>query len=318
MARSPRISVIIPTCGRAELLLQCVHSILQGNYRDFEILVVDQDTNQTLKHSLIQRFPGETGLRYFYLDKAGASKARNFGVERAKGEIVAFIDDDAIADLGWLSAVADTFLTVRPAPALVGGCIKPLWSRARPSWYPPEREYLLGLYDIGDQLCPMPEHDEPIAANMAGLREEILALGGFDENLGPNYFRRRPMLTGEEAILGQRARRAGHKLYYQPEAKVYHQISEAKLTKRHFLRRHFWEGVTVIIEMHLLGNLDSGKRKHVLYHLAVIMKSLGFSLFPGLQKPSLPSAARMLALSKVAFSAGVLYGLWTLDSPSAT
>lgn len=317
MAQSPQISVIIPTCGRPELLLQCVDSILKGSYRNFEILVIDQDANQILKQSLIQRFPNEARLNYFFLDKAGASRARNFGVQKAKGEIVAFIDDDAAADPGWLSAIADAFSTVRPTPALVGGRIDPLWPHDRPEWYPKEREFLLGLYNIGDETCPFPEHDLPICANMAGLREVIIALGGFDENLGPNYFRKRPMLTGEEAILGRRARRAGYKLCYQPKARVYHQISKAKLTRSYFLRRHFWEGVTIITERHLLGDLGSGKSKHILYHLAMIAKSLSLFLFPGLQNRFQP-AARMLALSKAAYSSGVLYGLLTLDTSART
>jgi GT2 family glycosyltransferase len=313
MAQSPQVSVIIPTCGRPGLLLQCVDSILKGSYESFEILVIDQNANQTLKQSLVQQFLNETRLKYFFLDKAGASRARNFGVKKAKGEIVAFIDDDAVADPGWLSAIADTFSTVRPIPALIGGCIKPLWPQARPNWYPTEREYLLGLYNIGDELCPLPEHDQPIAVNMAGLREVIIALGGFDEHLGPNYFRKHPMITGEDAILGQRARRAGYELYYQPKAKVYHQISKAKLTRSHFLRRHFWEGVTIITQMHLLGDLESEKGKLILYHLAMIVKSLGLFLFPGFQN-KFQLAARMLALSKVVYSAGVLYALLTLDT----
>src|SRR4051812_37800437 len=122
---TPLVSVIIPTYKRPALLLQCITSILRGDYRNYEILVVDQDPSQTLKYRLGQEFADETRLVYLFLDKAGASRARNFGIQHAKGKIVAFIDDDAIADAGWLSAIAELFLTVEPSPALMGGRIDP-------------------------------------------------------------------------------------------------------------------------------------------------------------------------------------------------
>ena len=277
--RSPQISVVIPTCGRPTLLLDCVASIISGRYGDCEILVIDQDPKCRLQDHLSQRFPGEIRLRYFFLNQAGASRARNFGIQEARSGIVAFIDDDAIADPMWLQAIHDIFLAVEAPPDLIGGKIEPLWPGKRPEWYPHECEYLLGLYNIGDDVCMMPAHDQPISANMAGARQVIQALGGFDENLGPNYFRRHPMVTGEDAMLGKRARQAQCLLYYQPQAKVFHRISEVKLTRRYFLRRHFWEGVTVITEMHLLSQLDSGKLGHLRYHAKTVVKSLVASLF---------------------------------------
>jgi hypothetical protein len=85
-----------------------------------------------------------------------------------------------------------------------------VWAGSRPGWYPPQREFLLGLYDIGEHLCPLPVGDLPIGANMAGLRQVILDHGRFEETMGPNYFKKRKMITGEETILGQRIRASGH------------------------------------------------------------------------------------------------------------
>lgn len=309
------VSVIIPTCNRAMLLLQCVASILAGTYAHYEILIIDQDAKQTLKERLMQDFPDESRVVYLFLDKGGASRARNYGVQRARGHIVAFIDDDAVADPLWLSAIVELFETVQPQPALMAGRIDPIWNDRRPDWYPVEREYLLGLYNIGNDIRVMPEHDLPIGANMAGLRDIVIKLGGFDENLGPNYFRKQPMLTGEETLLAQRVKKDGHSIYYHPQARVSHHISKRKLKRVYFLRRHFWEGVTVIKEMHLLGELSSGKQKHFRYHTREIALSLHAAARPPATHASKESraAARMLALSRTAFSAGVIYGLMTLD-----
>jgi glucosyl-dolichyl phosphate glucuronosyltransferase len=311
---SPQISVIIPTCGRPALLLDCVASIISGSYDDYEILIIDQDPKCKLQEHLSQRFPGETRLRYFFLNQAGASRARNFGIQEARSRIVAFIDDDAIADPLWLQAIHDIFIAVEAPPDLIAGRIEPMWPSKRPEWYPQECEYLLGLYNIGDDICRMPEHDQPISANMAGIRQVIQALGGFDEKLGPNYFRKHPMVTGEDTMLGKRARQSHYLVYYQPRAKVFHRISKVKLTRRYFLRRHFWEGVTVITEMHLLNQLDSGKLGHFRYHAKTVVKSCVASLFVNLHRQSGQSgpARRMLSLSRAAFSLGVIYSLLTL------
>ena len=311
-----QISVIIPTYGRPDLVVQCIGSILNGHYESFEILVIDQDTSRRLERKLFEQFPAEDRLRYFVLGQAGASRARNLGLQQARGKIVAFIDDDAVADAAWLSAMADVFLALERPPALVAGRIKPLWLVPKPTWYPAQREYLLGLYDIGGGVRPMPEQDQPISANMAGARAVITALGGFDERLGPNYFRKRPMLTGEDALLSQRARRAGHNLYYQGDAIVYHQIPKAKLSKRYFLHRHFWEGVTQITEMHLLGDPQPSRVRHLRYHLDRIVRSAVSPFLLRFRSVSdeARSVATMYSWSDAAFSLGVIYGLCCLEA----
>jgi len=296
------------------MLLDCVASIISGRYNNFEVLVIDQDPKSELQDQLSRHFPGEMRLRYYLLNQAGASRSRNFGIQEAKGGIVAFIDDDATADPMWLQAIRDIFMSDAASPDLIAGRIEPLWPGKRPEWYPQEREFLLGLYCIGEDVCLMPPDDQPISANMAGLRQVIQALGGFDEQLGPNYFRKHPMVTGEDAMLGIRARQAQSLVYYLPQAKVFHRISKTKLTRQYFLQRHFWEGVTEIMQMNLSHKLYSGKLAHLKFHAKTVVKSLIVSLLPGLRGRSVQprAACRMLALSQAAQSLGVIYCLLTL------
>lgn len=313
MSATPTISVIIPTSGRQELLLACVASILGGRFRDFEILVIDQDQGGILEHRLRERFPSEQQLRYLFLNQAGAAAARNFGIQHARSSIVAFIDDDALASQDWLYAIIDTFATIEPKPALVGGRIDPIWPDGRPNWYPIACEVLLGVYNIGDVPQLMPEFDQPIGANMAGLREIILAQGGFEERLGPHYFRKQSMLTGEETLLAQRVRRAGYSIQYNPNARVGHRISRRKLTRSYFLRRHFWEGVTVISQIYYLGELGH-RWHHLRFHAGAVAKAFVRTILPSMKRHpgDAPQAARMLAASRGMFSVGVIYGLLTL------
>ncbi len=309
-------SVIVPTLGRDELLLGCVASIMAGKYQNFEILIIDQDPNQCLRNSLSQRYPSEDRIRYLFLEQTGASKARNHGLLKAKGKYVAFIDDDAVAVREWLQSFYNTFQSV-DLPDLIAGRIDPLWTRERPMWYPQECEYILGVYNIGDKVCSMPEQDQPISANLAGLRQVILELGGFNEELGPNYFRKYPQITGEDSFLGLMARQSGYKIYYDPHALVDHRISINKLTKMNFLRRYFWEGVTVILEMEFLGKLGS-RYNHFIYHSKYVVKKILLSIFPGLSRQAdgrhLSPSMRMLHLSQVFYSLGTLYSVINLDN----
>ena len=310
MSCQPLISVVIATLNREQYLLECLSSVLAQTYPSFEIVIVDQSSDGTLPGAIEQHFPREDRVKYVHMEHAGLSRARNRGLEHATGKIVAFIDDDALAQPCWLEAMAETLDTDSKA-GLVTGRIDPIWMKARPDWYPKEREFLLGLYDIGEQVRELPEHDLPLGGNMAGRRDLILACGSFDERFGFNGFRKRPLLSGEDSLLAERVKRAGYLLYYNPRAVIQHRIGPHKLTRQYFLRRHFWEGVTTIERMAILEQINRRMLQHYTYHGKAVSMALLRALLPALEnRHGLPRRViRMLALSRAAFNCGVLYGL---------
>lgn len=157
---TPKVSVVVATCGRPELVLDCIDSILKNDFDDYEVLVVDQDPARGLDPLLGKRFGKDPRVRYFFLEPPGLSRARNTGLEHARGQFVVFIDDDAEVERSWIRAYVDAFTSIHPTPGLVAGQIVPLWLSAKPSWYPEEREYLLGPYtEKGGDLIPMPAVD---------------------------------------------------------------------------------------------------------------------------------------------------------------
>jgi glycosyltransferase involved in cell wall biosynthesis len=306
------ISVIVPTCYREKLLIDCVDSLVSQTCPSFEIIVIDQAPEPRLKNILEERFARDSRIRYFHVVSAGAARARNIGVANASGSIVAFIDDDARADPGWLEELASA-LNDSSHPAVVGGRLLPLWTGSRPHWFPRQAEYLLGLYDIGGGRRPMPPADLPIAANMAAWRWAVVDNGGFDEKLGFNYFRKHQKIGGEETILGQRIRAAGHLILYESRAVVRHNVAPHKQTRAYYLRRYFWEGVTVVQQMQLLGTVGSAKWPHFRYHGREICMAIARWLLPayGGNYPDPNPVVRMLAMGRIAYSLGVLYGLGT-------
>jgi len=305
------ISVVIPTYGRPASVIECVESVLNNNYSsEYEILIIDQAPDSTLGNEVHRRYGNTATIRYFFLDVAGASRARNLGVRCAHGEIVAFIDDDVIADPGWLKSIARTFCDVHPRPGLMAGRILPIWLCSRPRWLPREREFLLGLYDIGDQAKLLPDADLPLSANMAALRQLVIDIGGFDERLGFDYSRKEPMIAGEDSMLGQQLKDAGHLIYYQPAAIGRHKISKLKLSPRYFLRRHFWEGVTVVTCMKLMGTIKRDASASIIsYHIRAMTRSAGRLIFAVTRaqcnRPR--SSAAMLELSHICYSLGAIY-----------
>lgn len=256
------ISIVIPTCGREKLLLESVGSVLSQEFSHFEILIVDQGSPGSLPQRIQEAFPAETRIRYFHIRRAGASAARNFGMAQAFGSMVAFLDDDAAADPGWLQALA-AVLATHTGVALVAGRLRPRLEAPVPGWLPRSRQFLLGLYDAGAIPGALAPHDQPIAANMAVRKDIAAAAGGFPEELGPSRFHRWPLLSGEEALLSMRLRRAGACAWYEPRMSAAHFISRAKLTRSYYLKRHFWEGVASMEQLRLLGDLEGRRSEQV-------------------------------------------------------
>ena len=309
---SPRISVVIPTCRRTALLLDCIASILRNDYADFEILVVDQDPSQSLKATLAQRFGSKDWLVYLFLDVAALDRARNLGLERARGQIVVFVDDDVEVAPGWLRSYDEAFTRVQPTPGIVAGRLSPLWSGERPDWLPEEKEVLLGVYDLGGELRPMPPGDLPIGANFAVWRPAAAAAGRFDERLDYSY-ERRGLLSGGDSNFALRVRRH-YPLYYQPAARVWHKILASKLTPRYILRRNFWDGYSLITVMHLSDPDTRDKAWTIIrWHAWVITAQLGRLFFPRGRAPRWPDLKlRVQALSQCANSLGVIWAMWRL------
>lgn len=307
LSSNPLITVVIATYNRTSFLKKCIEGVLSSNYGNYEIIVVDQGKNDDTKNLIDRVFCNNEKIRYLHTDIVGLSHARNIGCNNAKGEIIAYIDDDAVPVRGWLEAYARVFTDIKPTPTMAGGKILPEWEIQKPGWYPDERLFLLGLYDIGNEVRPFPETDLPIGANFAMLRSVIEEIGGFDDRVGFNSGRKNSMIAGEDSLMGLQVRAKGYPIYYHPDAQVFHYISAAKLSKKYFLRRHFWEGVTFVVLEDTRNavnrrRLQSMFRWHVKNVMREGIKVCGALLFGA---SSRKSSERMLYLSKMAHSLGI-------------
>jgi GT2 family glycosyltransferase len=114
------------------------------------------------------------------------------------------------------------------------------------------------------------------------------------------------MIAGEDTLIGLRAREAGYAIYYQPGAKVLHHINATKLSRRYFLRRHYWEGVTQLVLEDCRKNLDNRKLRGILlWHLGNILKEGLCMCNCGFVWKANRSSKLMLHLGMIGISIGI-------------
>lgn len=168
----PKISVVIPTYRRPQLLYKCLHALLQQHIRpyDYEVIVVS-DGPDDLTGKQVEKFnkAGLVNIRFLPLDqKRGPAAARNHGWKNALAELVAFTDDDCIPDSDWLYSLIDAYYVRHAAPALLAftGKINVPLNR-RPTDFELNTAHL--------------QEAEFVTANCACTRKALEATGGFDE-----------------------------------------------------------------------------------------------------------------------------------------
>lgn len=170
----------------------------------------------------------------------GLSGARDTGVADSSGQVVAFLDDDAAAEPGWAAALAAAYGSGHVLG--VGGGIDPVWPRRRPTWWPPEYDWVVGCSYKGQPEVTSSVRNV-IGANMSFRKEVLDSIGGFDARIGRVGA---DFAGGEETELCIRARSVfpdGH-VVLEPAARVRHRVSADRATWGYFMRRCYGEGLT--------------------------------------------------------------------------
>jgi glycosyltransferase involved in cell wall biosynthesis len=237
------ISILIPTKGRIDDLQQLLRSLSEMNERDsipHEIMIInnaaDQNTAETVAE-LVQSYIRLEGDQWKLVREpvAGKSRALNRGIALAQGNILGFLDDDVVVTPSWLTVTCNFFAqsafdvkqgAIHIPPALIGNEeFLTLLTRYRTIFY------LMKTDSDGQNIKSLN------AANLAVRRELFDRTGYFDERLGPGASG-----TSMDSEFGERVKKFGGRLGYEPRSVVYHSVDWSRLTDEYFRWRNEAEG----------------------------------------------------------------------------
>lgn len=239
------LSLIIATYNRAEQLMVTLESVATQRHpaQRWECIVVDNNSKDDTRER-VEAFAAahpDLQLRYIFESNQGLSYARNRGIEEAKGEIIAFVDDDERIVEEFVSAYVELFAS-HPDAMSAGGKIIAEYPTGRPRWMSKYTEQpIANPMDFGKSVKPFPKGRIPGGGNMAMRRSVFDKIGRFDTSLGRTG---KQLIGGEESDLFERIEAAGMACYYVPRAVMYHIIPESKLTIDYFRRLAFNTGLS--------------------------------------------------------------------------
>ncbi|WP_254711740.1 glycosyltransferase family 2 protein, partial [Streptomyces sp. TRM64462] len=231
--RPPRATVVVATRERAGQLARCLDSLLGQDHPDHDVLVVDNAPLTSATEDLVRHKYGDRGVRYVREDTPGLAAAHNRGIAAAgpDSDVLAFTDDDVIADPHWLTALTAPF-AADPRIGCVTGLILPARLRTPAQVLLESHGGFAKGFAVRDYDPHRPPPDEPLfpftagrfgsGANMAFRTRALKAVGGFDPATGTGT----PARGGDDLYGFVRVLTAGHRLRYTPDAVVWHHHRE--------------------------------------------------------------------------------------------
>jgi len=236
-----RTSVVVPTRNRADRLDACLAALARQSLpaEQFEILVVDNGSTDGTAARIERWAELRPGLRRVDEPATGVSRARNAGIAAARGELLAFVDDDAVPEPRWLATLVGAYDRFPRVGAACGRARLRL-ERRPPAWYGRYCESWYSAMDFGSAPRLLLDPAEvPWSLNLSVRADLAREIGGFPEELGRVDGN---LQSGEEFPFIASVRAAGLHIAYEPDAVVWHAVPAERLRLRWLMRRAWAEG----------------------------------------------------------------------------
>lgn len=304
-----KVSVVICTYSteRYNDFVEAVQSVLNQTYDPIELVLVI-DGNPKVFDQAEKEFSNNKGIILHYNEtNRGISFSRTKGAELASGDVVAFIDDDAVAARTWIEELARVYED-RDAVA-VGGRLKGEWVAGEPAFLPEEFYWLIGVTPRGF-ADDMEEVRNTYGSNLSFRRDVFLEAGGFDENTG---LKADSKVQAHEAPVCLRVQEnTGKGVVYNENAVVYHKIFGYRTDLRWLLDRAFWQGYSKRIMEVILSKQEGGKEKYLKQLLFIFVP---MRIIDILKSPSLSKLVQLLMIFVFTSVVGLgyLYGILQED-----
>jgi len=234
-----KVSVVVCTytMDRYDVFTAAVESALSQTHDPVEVVLVIDGNPEVYKHAVDDFGDRENVVIHDNEENRGISYSRTKGAELASGEIVAFIDDDGVAEPDWIEKHLETYEETHVVA--VAGYVAPNWRYEKPDFFPEEFYWLVGCMEPG-----FAEDGEEVrngyGSNVSYKRDVFLDVGGYDVNTGRKGDRH---IQAHEAPVGIRIREEyGRGVVYVEDAVVHHTLFEYRGEFRWLLFRSFWQG----------------------------------------------------------------------------
>jgi len=305
----PSVSVVVCTYnpGNYPNLKDAIDSLIQQSHKADEIIVV-VDGEQTLGDKISSAYNRQQQVKVILTEKGlSATQARNVGIRAAVGDVIAFTDDDAVADKQWIACLLATYQST-DAQA-VGGKILPIWLSAKPEQLPEELYWLVGVTHAGFAAEKVTEVRDAFGPNMSFKRQVFETVGYFNERLG-FAGQRTSYIQGEEPEFGLRIKsKLGRGVIYDPEAIVYHKVPPSKLKLAVLVKRSFYQGYTKALIQKLIPSDESldTEKSYFRFALKAMLRRTKHT-FSGPRRLIEAKQALVLLLCVAAVGFGFIYG----------
>lgn len=309
---SPKLTIIVPTytMDRYHDVTELLDSLNAQNYQPIEIIIV-VERSQKLKNK-IKEYIAKKNYRgmqvIFRAGPRGVSYSRNMAIQRSTGDIIAFIDDDAIAYPDWTEELMKTY---RDSSVIgVTGPIIPIWGNKSMAWIPKEFYWIVSctFLDINE----ITEVRNGFGANLS-FRREAFDIGGLlDTSLGVRGHGRKGWREpgAEEPEFSLRVRRkTSKKIVFNPDVKVKHKVYKYRMTTEFIIKRAYWEGYAKALLQHrYASHKDKGRTIQTEWSLLkqIILRLLPRTLIRLFYRPII-SSRRLVLIITVLSCAGVGY-----------
>jgi len=244
----PTLSVVITsyTLDRLNDITELLDSLKAQTCNPSEIIVVVEKSVELYEQ--IKRYAEEKAILntrvVFNNGEPGLSAGRNLGIKEARGDIIAFIDDDALPSPDWAEEMVKTYQD----DSVIGvtGPISPLWKDEPVGWFPEELDWILSCTGFSG-IAESKEVRNVFGTNMSFRKEAFVSSGLFLTQLGAKGggASGKHELVGDETEFSVRARRkTGKRLLFNPNVKAEHKVYKYRITPTFIARRAYWEGYT--------------------------------------------------------------------------
>lgn len=303
-----KVSVVICTYSEEmyEHFQESLESVRDQTYDPIEIVVM-VDGNETLYEQIETEYGGLEEVTIHCNDEnLGLSGSRTRAIQFVTGDVVALIDDDAVADERWIEELVSVYEATDAIAA--GGKITPLWVAGKPGFLPEEFYWLVGVTHRGF-ADPWEEVRNTNGSNISFRTWVLEELGGFETDVGRKG--ENNLQAHETEFCSRMREEYGRGVVYNPDAQVGHKVFEYRTDKRWLLDRAFWQGYSKRAMEDIVSE-DATEEEFS------FLDQLLFTFVPGRVKsllfgPSLQKVLQLVALLVLTGTVGVgyLYGILT-------